>query len=394
MRKARQQIKAAEKRQREPIAVVGMGCRFPGGVDSPDAYWQLLRDGVDAMTEVPPDRWDINEYYDPDPEAPGKVYAREGGHVDGLDLFDPHFFRISPREALTLDPQQRLLLEVVWEALEDAGEPADAVRGSNTGFFVGLSWHDYERNAYGMNPERLDAYSAMGNTQSIAAGRLAFVLGAHGPTSLVDTACSASLVAVHTACQSLRNGEADMMVAGGVNLMISPLSTIFCCKIKALSADSRCKTFDASADGYARGEGCGMVVLKRLSDALADGNHIRAVIRGSAVNHDGPASGLTVPNRSAQVDVIERALRNGDIDPLDVGYVEAHGTGTSLGDPIEVSALGDALGKGRNPDRPLYSASSAARARARLAGQRYPKGWSESTGEISESHLDYAEHTA
>jgi len=353
LREAREQVKAAERRHREPIAVVGMGCRLPGGVSTPDQYWQLLCDGVDAMKEVPADRWDIAEYYDPDPDAPGKVYAREGGFIDGIDLFDPHFFRISPREALTLDPQQRLLLEVAWEALEDAGESADAVRGSNTGFFVGMSWHDYERNTYGMDPERLDAYSAMGNTQSIAVGRLAFVLGAHGPTSMVDTACSASLVAVHAACQSLRAGEADMVLAGGVNLMISPLSTIFCCKVKALSPDSRCKTFDAAADGYGRGEGCGLVVLKRLSDALADGNHIRAVIRGTAINHDGPSSGLTVPNRGAQADVIRRALDNGDIDPLDVGYVEAHGTGTSLGDPIEVGALGDALGKGRSSDRPL-----------------------------------------
>lgn len=353
LREAREQVRAVERRQREPIAVVGIGCRFPGGVNTPDDYWRLLCDGVDAMTEVPPDRWDIDEYYDPDPEAPGKVYAREAGHVSDLNLFDPQFFRISPREALTLDPQQRLLLEVTWEALEDAGESADAVRGSNTGFYVGFSWHDYERNAYGMDPERLDAYAAMGNTQSIAIGRLAFMLGAHGPTSLMDTACSSSLVAVHTACQTLRSGEADMIVAGGVNLMISPLSTIFCCKVKALSPDSRCKTFDAAADGYARGEGCGMVVLKRLSDALADGNRIRAVIRGTAINHDGPSSGLTVPNRAAQLDVIRRALNNGDIDPLAVGYVEAHGTGTSLGDPIEVGALGDALGEGRAAERPL-----------------------------------------
>ncbi len=358
LQEAREQVRQAQTRQREPIAVVGMGCRLPGGVDTPDKYWQLLCDGTDAMREVPPERWDLDEYYDPDPEAPGKVYAREGGWVDNIDLFDPQFFRISPREAQTLDPQQRLLLEVSWEALEDAGEAPDSLRGSNTGFYVGLSWHDYERNAYGMDPRKLDAYSAMGNTQSIAVGRLAFVLGAQGPTSLMDTACSASLVAVHTACQTLRSGEADMILAGGVNLMISPLSTIFCCKVKALSPDSRCKTFDAAADGYGRGEGCGMIVLKRLSDAVRDGNHIRAVIRGTAINHDGPSSGLTVPNRGAQVDVIKRALRNGDIDPLDVGYVEAHGTGTALGDPIEVGALGDALGKGRSADRPLRLGSA------------------------------------
>lgn len=353
LKDARERLESLERREHEPIAVVGMGCRFPGGIDSADAYWKLLTDGADAMTEVPRDRWDIDEYFDPDPDAPGKMYAREGGFVDGIDQFDPKFFRISPREALTMDPQQRLLLEVVWEALEDAGQSADQVRGSDTGFFIGFSWHDYERNAYGMNPERLDAYSAMGNTQSIAVGRLAFVLGAHGPTILLDTACSSSLVSVHAACQSLRRGETRMALAGGVNLMISPLSTIFCCKIKALAPDSRCKTFDASADGYARGEGCGVVVLKRLDDAIADGDHIRAVIRGTAINHDGPSSGLTVPNRGAQQQVIESALKDGGVDPLDVGYIEAHGTGTALGDPIEIGALGDALGRNRSPDRPL-----------------------------------------
>ena len=281
------------------------------------------------------------------------MYAREGGFIDGIDRFDAQFFRISPREAQSLDPQQRLLLEVVWEAFEDAGQSADAIRGSDTGFFMGLSWHDYERNVIGMNPERLDAYAGMGNTQSIAVGRLAFVLGAHGPTMQLDTACSASLTAVHLACQSLRLEECRMVAAGGANLMISPLSTIFCSKIRALSPDSRCKTFDISADGYARGEGCGAVVLKRLSDAVADGDHIRAVIRGSAINHDGPASGLTVPNRRSQKWLIEGALRNSRVDPLQVSYVEAHGTGTSLGDPIEVGALGDALGKNRPQDQPL-----------------------------------------
>jgi len=353
LKDARRRLEEAERERTEPIAVIGVGCRFPGGADTPERYWDLLASGVDAMTEVPKDRWDLAAYYDPNPDAPGKMYAREGGFVDGIDRFDPQFFRISPREAMSLDPQQRLLLEVVWEAFEDAGQSADAIRGSDTGFFMGLSWHDYERNVIGMNPERLDAYAGMGNTQSIAVGRLAFVLGAHGPTMQVDTACSASLTAVHLACQSLRFREARMVAAGGANLMISPMSTIFCCTIRALSPESRCKTFDASADGYARGEGCGVVVLKRLSDAVADGDHIRAVIRGSAINHDGPSSGLTVPNRRAQKRVIERALENARVDPLEVSYVEAHGTGTSLGDPIEIGALGDALGKNRPPDRPL-----------------------------------------
>ena len=353
LRDAHQRLDEMERQRSEPIAVVGIGCRFPGGVDSPERYWELLSNGVDAMSEVPKDRWDLDAFYDPDPDAPGKMYVREAGFIDDAAGFDAEFFRILPREAVSMDPQQRLLLEVAWEALEDAGQSPDRLRGSDTGFFMGLSWHDYERNVYGMNPERLDAYAGMGNTPSIAVGRLAFVLGAHGPTAQVDTACSASLVAVHLACQSLRLGEARTMLAGGVNLMISPLSTVFCCKIRALAPDGRCKTFDASADGYARGEGCGIVVLKRLEDALADGDSIRAVIRGSAINHDGPASGLTVPNRRAQQRVIERALANARVDPLEVSYVEAHGTATSLGDPIEIGALGDALGKNRSADRPL-----------------------------------------
>ncbi|MGI9628139.1 MAG: type I polyketide synthase, partial [Longimicrobiales bacterium] len=353
LKDARTRLEQAEARRTEPIAIIGLGCRFPGGVHDADSYWELLAKGVDAMAEVPGDRWDLDQYYDPDPDQPGKMYAREGGFIDDIGGFDPDFFRITRREAQSLDPQQRLLLEVVWNAFEDAGQSAERIRGSDTGFFMGLSWHDYERNVFGMNPDRLDAYAGMGNTPSIAAGRLAFVFGAHGPTMQVDTACSASLVAVHLACQSLRIGETRMAAAGGVNLMISPLSTVFCCKIKALSADSRCKTFDASADGYARGEGCGVVVLKRLSHALEDGDNIRAVIRGTAINHDGPASGLTVPNRRAQQRVIEAALANGRVDPLDVSYVEAHGTGTSLGDPIEIGALGDALGKDRPAHHPL-----------------------------------------
>ncbi|MGB5744950.1 MAG: SDR family NAD(P)-dependent oxidoreductase, partial [Sedimenticolaceae bacterium] len=357
LREARRKLEAAEQLQHQPIAVIGIGCRLPGGIEGPDGFWEILLQGVDTAREVPPERWDIDAYYDPDQDAPGKIYTREASFLDQIDLFDPQFFRISPREAAGLDPQQRLLLEVAWEALENSGTAPDSLRGSDAGCFIGFSWHDYERQVFGLDPLRVDAYGGLGNSQSIAAGRLSFFLGSHGPTSLVDTACSSSLMAVHMACQSLRSGDSSLMLAGGVNLMISPLSTVFCAKIKALSPDGRCKAFDAEADGYGRGEGCGIVVLKRLDDALADGDNVLAVIRGSAINHDGPSSGLTVPSRWAQRSVIESALRNGRVNPLDVTYIEAHGTGTALGDPIEINALGDALGEQRPAEAPLWVGS-------------------------------------
>ena len=353
LREARTKLDAVERERTDPIAVIGTGCRFPGGADTPDRYWDLLRSGVDAMGTVPADRWDAERYFDPDPDAAGKMYTLAGGFLDSVDRFEPEFFRISRREAVSLDPQQRLLLEVSWEALEHAGQAPDTLRGSRTGVFMGLSWHDYERAVFGIDPKRLDAYAGLGNTPSIAVGRIAFFLGVNGPTAQIDTACSSSLTSVHLACQSLRTGECTMALAGGVSLMISPLSTVFCCSIKALSPTGRCHTFDAAADGYARGEGCGVVVLKRLRDAVASGDSILALIRGSAINHDGPASGLTVPNRHAQRDVIQQALASGRVDPLDVEYVEAHGTGTSLGDPIEIGALCDALGDNRSADHPL-----------------------------------------
>ena len=357
LRRAHQRLDDLENERSAPVAVVGIGCRFPGDVSGPESFWQLLTDGVDAVQEVPAERWNINEWYDPDPDAPGKMYTRQAGFIDGVADFEPEFFRISPREALKLDPQQRLLLEVCWEAIEHAGINPETLRGSMTGFYMGLSWHDYERNSYGMDAREIDAYSGMGNTPSIAVGRLAFTFGAHGPTAQVDTACSASLTSVHFACQALQRGDASMMLAGGVNLMISPLSTVFCSKIKALAPDGRCKTFDESADGYGRGEGCGVVVLKRLSDAVRDGDNVLAVIRGTAINHDGPSSGLTVPSRSAQTRVIKSALAVPAILPSDVSYIEAHGTGTALGDPIEIGALCDALGDDRDNDQPLYVGS-------------------------------------
>ncbi|MGS1076092.1 SDR family NAD(P)-dependent oxidoreductase [Burkholderia glumae] len=354
---ARERVEALERAQRQPIAIVGIGCRFPHDVAGPDAFWEVLSNGRDVTTESPADRWDIDHFFDPDPEAPGKMYVRRGGFLDAVDGFDPAFFGISEREAVSLDPQQRLLLEVGWEALEHAGIAPSAVRGASCGVFMGVSWHDYERLAFGRDARRVDAYAGLGNTPSIAAGRLAYVLGVEGPTMLVDTACSASLVAVHQACQSLRMGECGMALAGGVALMLSPLSTVFCCKIRALSRTGRCHTFDAAADGYLRGEGAGVIVLKRLDDARANGDRILAVIRGTAINHDGASSGLTVPNGRAQERLLEAALKDAGVEAGAVGYVEAHGTGTPLGDPIELAALSKVYGRGRTAQQPLLVGS-------------------------------------
>ena len=342
----------------EPIAIVGMACRFPGGADTPEAFWDLLSRGVDAITPVPPDRWDVDAYYDPDPDAPGKMYTRHGGFLSEVDRFDPHFFGIAPREAVSMDPQQRLLLEVSWEALERAAQTPDRLEGSRTGVFVGISADDYAYlHAKSADPARYNAYFGTGNALSVAAGRISYVLGLQGPSLAVDTACSGSLVSVHLACQSLRSGECRLALAGGVNLILAPDHTINFCRARMLAADGRCKTFDAAADGYVRGEGCGVVVLKRLRDARADGDVVLAVIRGTAVNQDGRSSGLTVPNGTAQEALIREALAAAQVDPAEVGYVEAHGTGTALGDPIEVRALGAVLGEGRPADRPLVIGS-------------------------------------
>lgn len=340
-------LDAAEEARREPIAIVGLGCRFPGG-PSPEAFWRLLLDGGDAIGEVPSDRWDIDAYYDPDPDAPGKMSTRWGGFLDQVDQFDPQFFGITPREAITMDPQQRLLLEVTREALEQAGIPADKLFGSRTGVFVGIVNNDYSQlQLAGGDNGQIDAYFGSGSAHSIASGRLSYLLGLQGPSISIDTACSASLVAVHLAVQSLRLGECDMAVVGGTNVILVPETTIALSKFHMMAPDGRCKAFDARADGFVRGEGCGVVLLKRQSDALADGDNIIAVIRGSAVNQDGPSSGLTAPSGPAQEAVIREALANSGVDPHDVTYVEAHGTGTALGDPIEVQALAAALGPGR-----------------------------------------------
>ncbi|MEB3356453.1 MAG: polyketide synthase, partial [Synechococcales bacterium] len=346
-------LDAIEQAQREPIAIVGMGCRFPGGAETPEAFWSLLCAGGDAITEVPGDRWNIDDYYSPDPQTPGKMVSRHGGFVPHLYDFDAPFFRIAPREAVTLDPQQRLLLELGWESLENAGIAPDSLMGQAVGVFVGLCSIDYWHQVLAQTPSAIDAYMATGNTHSVAAGRLSHLLGVTGPSLAVDTACSSALVAVHLACQSLRQGECDLALAGGVNRILSPAASINFSKAKMLSADGRCRTFDAAASGFGRAEGGGLVVLKRLRDAELAGDRVSAILLGSAVNHDGRTSGLTVPHGPAQQAVIRQALQASRLHPTAVDYVETHGTGTALGDPIEVGALGAVYGEDRTGDRPL-----------------------------------------
>ncbi len=357
LEESRARVAALEGAAREPIAVIGIACRVPSGEDTA-RFWRLMRDGVDAIGPVPADRWDADALYDPDPEVPGRVSTRAGGFLASVDQFDPEFFGIAPREAAGMDPQQRLLLEVSWEALEHAAQPADRLERTPTGVYVGLAASDYAYlQLHAADPALLDAHFSSGIAHSIASGRLSYLLGLQGPALTIDTACSSSLVAIHLACQALRGGECRMALAGGVSLMLAPDAFIALSRSHMLSPDGRCKTFDAAADGFARGEGCGMVVLKRLSDAIADGDRILAVVRGSAVNQDGPSSGLTAPNGPQQEAVIRAALASASIAPRDVSYVEAHGTGTELGDPLEVQALGAVFGADRDPHDPLLLGS-------------------------------------
>ncbi len=342
--------RAARPAAPEPIAIIGIGCRLPGGVVDPRSYWALLMAGRDATGPVPESRWDADAFYDPDPAAPGKAHTRRGGFLGcRVDEFDAAAFGISPREARSMDPQQRLLLEVACEALADAGCTDEGTQGTNTGVYVAINTTDYLNLLSTTGAAGEDPYLATGNTFSVAAGRLSYLLGARGPSMAVDTACSSSLVATHLAVRALRAGETDMALVAGVNLMLSPATTVSLAKLRALSPDGRCKSFSAAADGYGRGEGCGVVVIKRLSDAIASGDRIWALIRGSAVNQDGLSAGLTVPNGQAQRDVIRAALRDADVEPAAVSYVEAHGTGTPLGDPVEVYALADAFRPGSAP---------------------------------------------
>ncbi|MEM7591787.1 MAG: type I polyketide synthase [Cyanobacteria bacterium P01_A01_bin.83] len=321
----------------EPIAVIGIGCRFPQA-PNPAAFWQLLRNGKEAIAPIPQDRWHAATFYDPDPDTPGKMNVGRGGFLEQVDKFDADFFGMTAEEVEHTDPQQRLFLEVAWEALENAGIAPASLAKSQTGVFTGLCTIDYHRLLY-KNYNRLGSYSGTGTTMSITANRLSYLLNLQGPSMAIDAACSSSLVTVHLACQSLRSGESELCLAGGVNLILSPDSTISSAKTRLLSAQGRCKSFDAEADGYARGEGCGMVVLKRLSDAVAHNDNILALIRGSAVNHNGLSNSLSAPNGLAQQAVIRQALKNAVVEPAEVSYIDAHAVGTGIGDAIEFKAL-------------------------------------------------------
>lgn len=358
IRDLRRQVQELEGRAAEPIAIVGMACRLPGGADTPERFWELLRSGTDATSEVPRDRWDVDAIYDPDPDKPGKVYTRRGGFLsEPVDRFDPGFFGISPREAAAMDPVQRLLLEMAWEAIERAGLPPHKLEGTETGVFFGLSDSDYDILQRNSGADEIHSYRGTGVLTSVSAGRISHFLGLHGPNFPVDTACSSGLVALVLAVDNLRAGRCSVALAGSANLMLAPDGSLFLSRMRALSADGRCRTFDAAADGYARAEGGGVFVLKRLSDAQADGDPVLAIIRGVAINHDGRSSGITVPNPAAQRAVIEAALRNGGLAPSAVSYIEAHGTATPLGDPIELRALSSVLCSDRSPEEPLLVGS-------------------------------------
>ena len=352
IRQLKERVAQLESGLREPIAIVGTGMRFPGRVVNAATFEQLLWSGTDAVGPIPPERWSLDTYYADDPDAPGRMTTRFGAFLDGIDRFDAEFFGISPREAATMDPQQRLVLETAWEALEDAGHAPRSLGGSRAGVYLGIANSDYGRALF-EREELIDTYFSTGNALSVAAGRVSYLLGLQGPAISVDTACSSSLAAVHLACQALRLEECDLALAGGVNAILTPELNISFSKGRMMAPDGRCKTFDAAADGYVRAEGCGLIVLRRLRDAVADGDRVLAVVRGSAVNQDGRSGGLTAPSGPAQETVIREALRAANVQPRDVVYVEAHGTGTSLGDPIELGALGAVFGAGRSATDPL-----------------------------------------
>jgi len=357
VRTLRARVRALEEERSAPIAVVGMAARFPGA-DGADAFWQLLEEGRDAITPIPSDRWDVERYFDADPSAPGKMSTRWGGFIREPYAFDAGFFGVSPREAMSMDPQQRLVLEVAWEALEHAGVPPDRLSGSRVGVFMGVAGIDWAHRLIGSAGEEIDAYLAQGIAHGAVSGRLAYSLGLAGPALSVDTACSSSLYAAHLAMQSLRRGESELALVGGVNLILIPELLVTFSKAGMMAADGRCKSFDARADGYVRSEGCGVVVLKPLARALDDGDHIWAVLRGSAANQDGRSSGMTAPSRPAQAALLRDALADAGLEPRQVSYVETHGTGTSLGDPIEVGALSDVFATPRERDLLIGTAKS------------------------------------
>lgn len=343
---------------REPVAIIGIGCRFPGGATTPEAFWHVLSNGVDAVTEVPPDRWDIRTYYDPDRSKQGKAVTRWGAFLNQIDQFDAQFFGISPREAAYLDPQQRLLLETCWEALEDGAQAPDTLTGSQVGVFIGCFTLDYKVLQFTeSNRHLMSGHTATGAMMTLVANRISHAFDFRGPSVAIDTACSSSLVAVHLACQSLRDGECTIALAGGVNVMLKPEYTIAESQAGMLSPDGRCKVFDSNANGYVRGEGAGVVVLKPLSQALADGDPIYAVVRGTAINQDGHTPGITVPSGEAQQALMRECYRRAGVSPGQIQYVEAHGTGTPVGDPIEANALGTVLSTDRPEGNDCYVGS-------------------------------------
>jgi len=356
VRTLRARLAELEAEAHEPIAIIGMSVRAPGGVTDIATYHELLWSGRDAIGEVPADRWSLTDWFDEAQDAPGKMYTRHGGFLGDVTGFDAEFFGIAPLEAASMDPQQRLVLELAWEALEHAGHAPASLAGSRTGVYLGMANADYGRALFA-HPELIDPYFSSGNAFSVAAGRVAYVLGLHGPAIAIDTACSSSLVALHLACQGLRHGDCDFALAGGVNLILTPELNVNFSKAGMMSRDGRCRTFDAAAGGYVRGEGGGIIALRRLRDALADGDRVLGVVRGTAVNQDGKSNGLTAPNGPAQQGVVRAALADAGIAPRLVGYIEAHGTGTSLGDPIEVGALAGVLSEGRDPTLPLVLGS-------------------------------------
>ncbi|MBV8812969.1 MAG: polyketide synthase, partial [Verrucomicrobia bacterium] len=339
---------------KDRIAIIGIGCRFPGGINDTESFWKLLIEGREAVTDLPADRWNIDRFFDSEAGLPGKSIAKRGGFLENIDRFDAQFFGISPREAPYVDPQHRLLLETAWEAIEDSGMVLDLEHGTDLGVFVGISHNEYQGiQGTPFDHTGIGPHSPTGCAHSIAANRISYCLNLRGPSVAMDTACSSALTAVYMACEHIRAGRGDTALAGGVTVIITPGGFIGFSQASMLSPDGRCKAFDASANGFVRGEGAGMVLLKRLSRALADGDPIQGVIVGTALNQDGHTNGISLPSVEAQAKLVSAACADAEVSPSDIGFLEAHGTGTAVGDPIEAHALSNALCQNRAPGAPL-----------------------------------------